>query len=1014
MNLHKPLSMLVVAMLLGSTFLFFNVDIVQADVPWLGGWGYRKSHSVLGAVGASTEYQIMVTVHYGSGTALDDDVYCENHAKSDFGDIRFTDNDKTSELKYCRVSYTASSIAQFWVKLTDDLSSSQTFYIYYGNAGVSTTSSIDDTFIFAEDWSSSVLDTTRWTSTDAPATMQYTIINASGYVRLTYLAGTSTYGLHSRSGLVFPSGWRMESFVGASGVSLYSDPSGYSVYGGIAMQVTDDVAGSYGSGSGGTAGFVLTEWYGGQHPVHFCSENMIITNGSVSYYQYIQGIPVANPEVGNTYSLVATANGYLEGYVNDVLVSNETIGGGFDRVHITCVANSGHSTFSDIFAGYYFKIRQYVNPEPVNDAWGAAESVTIQYVPTSISYSTNVSDADCLFSTQWYVTAGVLSNYIFSWNTGGGWVNDSYVNFASSNTSWSNVTKNLNVDSGTTISWTIYGVSASPASVLSIPTQTFTVNDTMVNLILGVSPVSCGAVFSMNGSTVSPATFSVIKHTVYNVTALNLTCGGVDFHYWLIDGAATDDDPSNEWAMDDDLNLTAMYYLEVNITVTSVPELNFIFTVGGNYQITPYSAMLLNKSYTYVAKELSRVVGFDTYTFTSWNINGVPVSASSSITDTFQTATNLTIVYSVTENHTVSFTDNYAVGVTFCILGEPSTYTTPASLSIPNVTRTFVALELTRTTGLYTYTFQSWTVDGFITSTTSTLTDDFQADAVVVLNYGITITPPYVPPTGNTSAMVVKLYFRSDTQTSYNMFGYRLWENMGQTNTSSNLFNPVSSLVCQYGVRIWTRGRLNDTYELTGGSPDAIVTRIIDGEGVQTASFTMAGYNGLVDCLVVKVYGRVGVIDWALRATFVTKTKWFVRLPASEWTFSYYTKRETASTNSTFLWGSPTVPSGLLLTVASATAFDVMTYDLGEQNFIGFLTAPWTFYLGDLFYAILILFLSGTVWLRFDKFEPVLFIWVLFGGAGGVLTLLLPALALNICWVFLALGLAIVMIRLIR
>ena len=99
MNLHKPLSMLIIAMLFASTFLFFNVNLVQAEVPWLGGWGYRKSHIVLGAVNASTEYQIMVTVHYGSGTDGDDDVYFANKAQTDFDDVRFTDNDKTSELK---------------------------------------------------------------------------------------------------------------------------------------------------------------------------------------------------------------------------------------------------------------------------------------------------------------------------------------------------------------------------------------------------------------------------------------------------------------------------------------------------------------------------------------------------------------------------------------------------------------------------------------------------------------------------------------------------------------------------------------------------------------------------------------------------------------------------------------------------------------------------------------------------------------------------------------------------
>jgi len=96
----------------------------SCELGWLSGWTCRKSHVIESATGAGTDYQIRITVHYGGGTDSEEDVYCNSHCKTDFGDIRFTDDDGVTLLNYWMETKVDSNYAIFWVKIADDLSSS--------------------------------------------------------------------------------------------------------------------------------------------------------------------------------------------------------------------------------------------------------------------------------------------------------------------------------------------------------------------------------------------------------------------------------------------------------------------------------------------------------------------------------------------------------------------------------------------------------------------------------------------------------------------------------------------------------------------------------------------------------------------------------------------------------------------------------------------------------------------------------------------------------------------------
>ncbi|MBU2578352.1 DUF2341 domain-containing protein [Patescibacteria group bacterium] len=67
---------------------------------WLSGWAYRKRHVINPSSGAGTNYQVKVTANAGSGADSGADVYLNSKARSDFGDVRFTDDNGSTLLDY--------------------------------------------------------------------------------------------------------------------------------------------------------------------------------------------------------------------------------------------------------------------------------------------------------------------------------------------------------------------------------------------------------------------------------------------------------------------------------------------------------------------------------------------------------------------------------------------------------------------------------------------------------------------------------------------------------------------------------------------------------------------------------------------------------------------------------------------------------------------------------------------------------------------------------------------------
>jgi len=152
---------------------------------WLSGWSYRKSHNIEGSTsGSVTDYQIRITVHYGSGTDDGEHVYLNGKCRSDFGDIRFTSDDGATLLKYWIEEKVDGDYAKIWVKVPSipESPDTATIYIYYGNSSAVTTSNGEETFIFFDDF-----DTDTWSYSGSGVW-----INTSEG-RLYYQSGSDSY-----------------------------------------------------------------------------------------------------------------------------------------------------------------------------------------------------------------------------------------------------------------------------------------------------------------------------------------------------------------------------------------------------------------------------------------------------------------------------------------------------------------------------------------------------------------------------------------------------------------------------------------------------------------------------------------------------------------------------------------------------------------------------------------------------------------------------------------------------
>jgi hypothetical protein len=327
---------------LGNIF-WESEAITPPTGPWLTGWQYRKSHVINPAGGAGTNYQKQITVHYDSGTDGDDDVYLNSHSRTDFGDVRFTDDDGTTLLDYWLdpASLVSGVSAEFWVEVADDLSTTaQTIYVYFGNPTATTTSNGDNTFLFFDDFLGTTLDTAKW---DVYGTGSYSVANSE----LVLTHGSYTWE-RVQSKTTFGVGYAFRARYRTSDPSDYNKPD-YLEWGDT----------STGENPANIIGYYKNDY----HNRFWRTSSQSIDKGAMisTAYKLI--------EVGRDGS--ASARCFYENTYENQLTTGVT--GTNKKVSIK-VGAAGWGGYAHTGYTDWLLVRKFVYPEPSHGAWGNEET----------------------------------------------------------------------------------------------------------------------------------------------------------------------------------------------------------------------------------------------------------------------------------------------------------------------------------------------------------------------------------------------------------------------------------------------------------------------------------------------------------------------------------------------------------------------------------------------------------------------------------------------------------------
>jgi len=397
--------------------------------------------------------------------------------------------------------------------------------------------------------------------------------------------------------------------------------------------------------------------------------------------------------------------------------------------------------------------------------------------------------------------------------------------------------------------------------------------------------------------------------------------------------------------------------------------------------------------------------------FSHWLKDGAWFSDDLTIsTGSITVPTNFTLVY---ENVCFNITAGGIEGVAISVSG--STVYAPCLVWRSKGYTSFQVLTLKVP---YNNTF-SWIYAGvYVNDSLYSTSKEFSVYATgntsIFLDFELVFNPPYSPPPiVPPASQETTWYFRSDTHVVNEQLGYRLSETCSSTYAEYSK-DVNANLSVGVGFRAWVYGRFG-RIEITP-SVVGFATITSNGEFEENVTWSFAGYNHeVVDAVEIRIYIRFGSGDWIQAVVGITSDDLDIMLPKATWVIYYNIIRSgnESYTLVTIRFGSPAYDTRITLYTARASPWDLALIRIVDGNLFGWLTTPFTYHLGDLFYAVIVLFCCVTIYNDTESLGYVVAILWLFGGAGSILAALLPALTLNIAYILLAFATALTLVKLI-
>ena len=313
------------------------IDDVEYHPWWDSNWQYRVPITLNTHENIPENYQYRIV--------LDKVDNLNSHCLDNFQDVRFLEEEDSSEFSFWIENYISGDNAIFWVKRIDNSLTDNTIYCYYGNASAGSAENGDETFLFFDHFPSTSLDTSKWTGDTEFATVSNSI--------LTYIANAEII-------------YTQSVFSGDVAVKFYD----YSYSGGQSGRTTR-------IGFGGS-----DSWANGADIAY---KNFIEGAGSMRISKSGTGTSVSTNWTFNTWKvseIILEKGSRVRWFENE----NELTGSPYtDTTYIPTSDNNVIicSINAERIKVDWILVRKYVSPEPTASV-GAEESNVVPNPPTSL------------------------------------------------------------------------------------------------------------------------------------------------------------------------------------------------------------------------------------------------------------------------------------------------------------------------------------------------------------------------------------------------------------------------------------------------------------------------------------------------------------------------------------------------------------------------------------------------------------------------------------------------------